>query len=234
MQFHSKILRLLACIVGLVLFTESIRWLDLVPFILMMRWSVLIVGTVVLFAIVSFLLIRLKVRGDKVRFSTRTLLLLAFMVAWPVSRLTSDMREEQRRSQSQQKCLQMVMNLVPFAGQVQMAGRYNDGHRDNLIQYGLFAIATLVINPNQVPFEICYITTMDMTNSGIGDEDLVFVADTQSVSELNLTSTKITDAGLKHLYGLNSLRRLNLAHASVSNSAIEDLKKKLPNLVIER
>ena len=234
MRVRLKNLSMLACILGLLLLMESIRWLDLIPAILLFSWSLLIGGLVVLFAMVAFLFVILQRRRSKLRFSTRSLLLLAIMVAWPVSRLTSDMRAEHQRSQSQKLCFEMLMRLIPGATLIQMAGRYNDGQADNLIQAGLCQIASWGLNPNLIPFEVCYITSIDMTNSSFGDDEMLLVANTKTVSKLNLTSTRITDAGLEHLYELHSLKLLNLTNTSVSNTAIEALQKRLPELSVVR
>jgi len=234
MRVGLKNLSMIACILALFLLTESIRWLDLIPAILLYRWSLLIGGLVVLFATLAFLFVVLQRRGSKFRFSTRSLLLLAIVVAWPVSRLTSYMREEHQRSQSQKLCFEMVMRLMPVAPLIQMAGRYNDGQADNLIQAGLCQIAFLGLDPNVIPFEVCYITSLDVTNSSFGDDEMLLVANTQTVSNLNLTSTMITDAGLEHLYELHSLKSLNLTNTSVSKTAIEALQKRLPKLAVIR
>ena len=225
--------RMLLFIFGFVLLTEWIRWLDLVPILLLIPWTVVFGGFVVLFAMVAFPIVWMQWRRrGRFRFSTRTLLLLAFMVAWPVSRLTGDARVERRRVQAQQQCVEMLMQLTPPAGQILMSGRYNDGHADHAIKLWLCRIAVLGLNPNKIPYEICQIKSLDLTNSAIEDDQLILVAKTQTVSEINLTSTKITDAGLMHLHELSSLRLLNLTNTSVSQPAIEALKKRLPNLSV--
>ena len=76
------------------------------------------------------------------------------------------------------------------------------------------------------------LSPLDLANSAIEDDQLILVAKTNTVSEINLTSTKITDAGLEHLHELSSLRLLNLTNTSVTKPAIEALKKKLPNLSV--
>ena len=129
-------------------------------------------------------------------------------------------------------CCRMLMQLTPPAGQILMSGRYNDGHADHAIKLWLCRIAVLGLNPNKIPYEICQIKSLDLTNSAIEDDQLILVAKTQTVSEINLTSTKITDAGLMHLHELSSLRLLNLTNTSVSQPAIEALKKRLPNLSV--
>ena len=154
------------------------------------------------------------------------------MVAWPVSRLSGDARVERRRVESQQQCLEMLMQLTPPAGQILMSGRYNDGQAKHAVRLWLCRIAVLGLDPNKIPYEICQINSLDLTNSAIEDDQLRLVAKTQTVSEINLTSTKITDIGLEHLHELRSLRLLNLTNTSASKPAIEALKKRLPNLSV--
>ncbi len=226
--------RMLSCIFGFVLLTESIGWLDLVPILLLIPWTVVIGGFVFLFAIVAFPFVWLQWRSGGFRYSTRTLLLLACMVAWPVSRLTEEVRVERRRVQVQQQCVEMLMNLRPPGGQILMSGRYNDGHAGGVLQRGLCQIAFWGIKANRLPYEICHLTSLDLTNSAIEDDQLILVAKTQTVSEINLASTKITDAGLEHIHELSSLRFLKLTNTSVSKPAIEALKKRFPNLNVEQ
>ncbi len=225
--------RMLLFIFGFVLLTEWIRWLDLVPILLLIPWTVVFGGFVVLFAIMASPIVWMQWRrGGRFRFSTRTLLLLSFMVAWPVSRLSGDARVERRRVESQQQCLEMLMKLTPPAGQILMSGRYNDGQAKHAVRLWLCRIAVLGLDPNKIPYEICQINSLDLTNSAIEDDQLRLVAKTQTVSEINLTSTKITDIGLEHLHELRSLRLLNLTNTSASKPAIEALKKRLPNLSV--
>lgn len=110
----------------------------------------------------------------------------------------------------------------------------NDGHAGGAIQRGLCRIALLGLNANKIPYEICHIASLDLTNSAIEDDQLILVAKTQTATDINLTSTKITDAGVEHLHELRSLRLLNLTNTSVSQPAIEALKKRLPNLKVEQ
>ena len=245
MRSASNNLPIILSIFGLVLITESILWLDLVPILSMIRWPAILVGCVVLFAMVTCFFVWQHRRGYPFRFSTRTMMLLALVVAWPFARIVGDIRSEQRLAQSQRQCVEMVFKLMPGALRpgttlVQMAGRYNDGRRDNPIYSSLVSILSLSIlylqgvNPNEVPYEICYFVIMDLTGSAIGDDELLVIANTQTVRELNLSSTQITDAGLKHLYALHTLRLLNLTGTSVSDSAINALEKALPNLVVQK
>ncbi len=226
--------RMLLYVFGIVLLTESIRWLDLIPILLLIPWTVVFGGLVIFFAIVAFPIVWLQWRRRRFRFSTRTLLLLTFMVAWPVSRLASYARVERRRVEAQQQCVEMLKKLTPPPGQILMSGRYNDGHADYAIQRWLCQIAFLGLSANEVPYEIFQIASLDLTNSAIEDAQLRLVAKTQTVSEINLSSTNITDAGLEHLHELRSLRVLKLTNTSVSKPAIEALKKKFPNLIVEQ
>jgi hypothetical protein len=73
-----------------------------------------------------------------------------------------------------------------------------------------------------------YLSGTDVTDAGLKD-----LAGLKQLQWLNLTKTQVTDAGLKHLAGLKQLRLLLLTNTKVTDKGIADLKKALPNLVIE-
>ena len=225
---------LFSSVLGAVVLTELIRYLDIVPITFLFPWKVIFFGTAVLVLTLAFLFSWLRLRGWKFQFSTRELLALGFIVAWPLSRFTVEANVERTRIQSQQDCFEMAKNLRPTAKQVSMSGRYNDGRNDFEIQRWLVMAIASCINVNEIRFEIGDIASLDLTGTDIVDNQLDIVAKTRSVSELNLSSTKITDAGLEHLHGLRSLKLLKLTNTSVSTHAIERLKRALPGLIVEQ
>jgi hypothetical protein len=53
-------------------------------------------------------------------------------------------------------------------------------------------------------------------------------------SSLDLTDTRVTDAGLKELAGLQQLRTLRVRATQVTEAGAAELRKALPELVVER
>jgi len=51
---------------------------------------------------------------------------------------------------------------------------------------------------------------------------------------LELRGTEITDAGLVHLTGLTKLQWLHLRNTRVTDAGVNELKKALPKVTIER
>jgi hypothetical protein len=69
----------------------------------------------------------------------------------------------------------------------------------------------------------------------VHDAHLRVFAGLKNLQELDLsTASSISDAGLKHLAGLKQLKQLNLSSLSVSNEAVQELRKELPNCTIVR
>ena len=234
MRWNWQTIMPLCCIFGTVLLTEVVRWLDLVPVMFFVPWYAIFGAMVVLIALAAILLAAMRGRGLPLRFSTRTILLLAFVVAWPASRFMLDVRLERDRIRSQQECFETLIKLEPPALQIAASGRYNDGIADYPIQRWMIGLLASGMNPNRIPFEIASITSLDLTGSSIVDDQLSLVAKTGTVTELNLTSTKVTDAGMEELYELRALKKLTLTNTSVSKPAVEALKRKLPGLDVQQ
>lgn len=190
----------------------------------------------VLVAAVALVLGLLKWRGWKLQFSTRLLLLLILIVAWPLSRLTLEARHERDRIRAQQECFAMATNFSSIGPsyQIMFAGRYNDGSADNAIQRWLIGLIMQFVDTSNWRFEIGYLVSMDLTGTDILDNQLALIAKTETVQELNLSSTPITDVGLEHLHQLESLRQLTVKNTNVSNEAVDALSKKLPGLTVVR
>ncbi|MFO0942887.1 MAG: hypothetical protein U0930_19285 [Pirellulales bacterium] len=226
----------ISCLLVSILLTELIVLLDLVPIMLLVPWQGLAAMALVLVAAVALVLGRLKWRGWKLQFSTRLLLLLILIVAWPVSRFTFEARHEKSRLRAQQGCFDMATNFKPLGPsyKVVAAGRYNDGKAGNALQRWLIGQIMQYADPSTWQFEIAYLVSMDFAGTDILDDQLVLIAKTQTVQELNLSSTKITDAGLKHLHDLKTLRQLTLANTNVSNEAVDALSKEIPGLTVAR
>jgi internalin A len=78
-----------------------------------------------------------------------------------------------------------------------------------------------------------HLRELDLRNTKVTDAGLKPLAGLKHLRELDLRNTKVTDAGLKHLAGLKQLQLLLLSNTRVTDKGIADLKKVLPNLVIE-
>lgn len=225
-----------SCLLVSVLLTELIVRSDLVPIMLLVPWQAIAGLVAVLVSIVALVLGLLRWRGWRLQFSTRLLLVLGLVIAWPVSRLTLEARYETNHIRAQQECFDMATNLNPTGPsfQILLAGRYNDGRATNAIQRWLIGQIMQHVDSSNWRFEIGYLVSMDLAGSNILDDQLAMIAKTQTVQELNLSSTKITDAGLEHLHDLKSLRKLTLTNTDVSNEAVGALSKRLPGLTVAR
>lgn len=67
----------------------------------------------------------------------------------------------------------------------------------------------------------------------ITDEGLVYLRQLPQLRELNLSETNISDSGLEYIKQISGLQKLNLQHTSISESGINDLRRLLPNCIIE-
>ena len=63
------------------------------------------------------------------------------------------------------------------------------------------------------------------------DEHLFDVTQIDCIRELNLSRARISDAGLAHLKSLNNLHSLDVTGTRVTQAALDDLRRALPNLV---
>jgi hypothetical protein len=201
---------------------------------LLVPWEAVAVAMAISLITLGFTFLVLRYRGWKLQFSLRILLLMGFMVAWPISRYAFEVGVERKRIRSQQECAAMAMNLKPPTSKIMMSGRYNDGHSDYVIQSWIIQLLAKGIDFNQIQFEAMTIVALDLTGTNITDDQLAAVVNTQTVQELNLTSTKITDAGLECLHELRSLKSLTLTNTQVSQQIIESLKVRFPELVVVR
>lgn len=77
------------------------------------------------------------------------------------------------------------------------------------------------------------LTRLHLENTKITDVALGSIATLQNLEYLNLTSTAITDKGLGTLSGLKNLKKIYLWKTKVTITGVENLKKTLPNLIVE-
>jgi uncharacterized membrane protein/mono/diheme cytochrome c family protein len=73
------------------------------------------------------------------------------------------------------------------------------------------------------------ITFLDLSRTGIGDQDLAIIGRLPHLTRLRLEQTAITDAGLTHLSGLQHLEYLNLYGTAITDVGLQSLSS-LENL----
>lgn len=77
------------------------------------------------------------------------------------------------------------------------------------------------------------LTRLHLENTKITDNGLENLKTLENLEYLNLTATNITDKGLKSIASLKNLKKIYLWKTQVSQAGVENLKKSLPNLVVE-
>ena len=77
---------------------------------------------------------------------------------------------------------------------------------------------------------------LDLDDSSVTDAGLVHLKGLPRLERLFLRGTKVTDAGLEHLKKLSGHPSLHLGwdKARISDSAVEELQKALPNAQVSR
>lgn len=73
---------------------------------------------------------------------------------------------------------------------------------------------------------------LDLSRTGVRDEDLKHIAACETLVELDLSHNPISDEGLEHLHRLRHLRFLDLTNVEVSVEAVDALQAALPELII--
>lgn len=76
--------------------------------------------------------------------------------------------------------------------------------------------------------------SLSLNNTHVFDPGLLHLARLRSLVYLSLTGTHVTDAGLVHLANLTKLEALWLANTKVTTEGVENLRKRLPKVVINR
>ena len=78
-----------------------------------------------------------------------------------------------------------------------------------------------------------YLTRLHLEKTKITDNGLNQLKTLQNLEYLNLIGTSITDAGLKNLTAIKSLKKIYVWQTKVTQTGADDLKKTLPNLIID-
>ena len=81
---------------------------------------------------------------------------------------------------------------------------------------------------------LCELRTVWLDNTQVTDVGLASLSHLKNLRELSLGNTKLTDAGLIHLASLTSLERLDLSGTQATGDGVNELQRRLPNLVITR
>jgi hypothetical protein len=82
--------------------------------------------------------------------------------------------------------------------------------------------------------ELKALTWLDLDGcSLVTDEGLRAVAELPNLTDLFLTATSVTDAGLRHLSSLEKLVYINLGYCDTSEPAEEELRQRIPGLIVE-
>lgn len=77
------------------------------------------------------------------------------------------------------------------------------------------------------------LTRLHLENTKITDAALNSIATLQNLEYLNLTNTSISDKGLLNLIALKNLKKIYLWKTKTTKTGVENLKKALPNLIVE-
>jgi hypothetical protein len=72
-----------------------------------------------------------------------------------------------------------------------------------------------------------------LSETKVTDAGMDAIAKMASLESLNIYGTEVTDAGLQKLTALPQLKKLYVWRSKVTPAGIEELKKKLPQCVIE-
>jgi hypothetical protein len=73
---------------------------------------------------------------------------------------------------------------------------------------------------------------LNLTDSNIGDSDLVYLRAMENLELLSLDKSNVSDKGIVHLAALKKLRVVNLGGTKVTQTGREHLKTLLPNVEI--
>jgi hypothetical protein len=68
----------------------------------------------------------------------------------------------------------------------------------------------------------------------VSDGELLYVKKLNRLMRLSLDETGVTDEGLKDLHGTTQLNYLSVWRTKVSDAGVDELKKQLPKLKVNR
>ena len=77
------------------------------------------------------------------------------------------------------------------------------------------------------------LVSLDLSYTGITDNDLQELRDLQQLQYISLTGNKITNAGLEYLTELKSLETIHISDTDITLSP-DELKEVFPNATVNR
>jgi len=80
-----------------------------------------------------------------------------------------------------------------------------------------------IVRPVLLRPELAVLNSLDLSQSGITDDDLAQLSHLSQLRELNVMGTKVSDAGLRHLKSLKSLQRLQVRDTAISYAGVKHL-----------
>jgi Leucine-rich repeat (LRR) protein len=80
--------------------------------------------------------------------------------------------------------------------------------------------------------ELTKLQTLDLSQTRIGDAGLAHLKELPSLENLVLTGTPVTDGGLTHLHEVRNLRSLALSDTKTTPEGRTELKRAMPNTMV--
>jgi len=74
------------------------------------------------------------------------------------------------------------------------------------------------------------VVSLNLSDTGVTDDDLRVVATLSELRRLDLTHTRISDAGLRHLAPLKKLEYIDVSHTRVTDNGVQILGSQHPRL----
>lgn len=74
---------------------------------------------------------------------------------------------------------------------------------------------------------------IDLSRTAVADADLAYIPKIANVKIVAISETQISDAGLAHLHTITSLTAVSLKQTNVTSVGIEQLRQRLPNVLVE-
>lgn len=214
--------------------TEAFVRLDLTPILMLLPASVLI-GLAAFFTVNCIALFGFQLWYRKSQFTLSSILLVCVLVAWPAARLSGEIASDSRRANAVRKCVERIRELGP-TGECTLSGRFREfrtlGRRS--IRKTLFMAIAPFVSPVDPPLHMSRLYTVDLSSTEANDSDVKLIAATEVVDVLVLSNTAITDKGLEHLSTMHSLGELHMKNVTVSDEAITQFQRRMPNTVLIR
>ena len=169
-----------------------------------------------------------KAKRRWLQFSLRTLLVLMLVISVPLGWLSLKLKQATVQRHAVDRIEQMG-GTVWYAYQ-----RDNWGHfigKQDAASYHTCQAATARLFGDDLT---ACITGVDLSRRSIKDEDLACLLSLRHLEVLWLHDTAVTDTGLVKLLGLTRLKYVSCESTKVTAAGVNQLKKALPNVGINR